>query len=254
MTLDWAREPVLTLRNAACVLGEQRNRFTLFIEAFDVDRGEAIALAGPSGSGKSTLMNLLALARKPARVDKFHLFPRERDGYDIGALWARNDDDRLTSIRAAHLGYVLQQGGLLPYLSVRQNISLGLSILGESDRQHVETIAGRLEIGKLLDRSPATLSVGERQRTAIARALIHQPDLVLADEPTASVHPSIAAEILGLLAERCFEDGSAVVISTHDPELADRKGFEVVDLSSSGDDRLGGFSALWRISPREPSP
>jgi putative ABC transport system ATP-binding protein len=254
MTLDRAREPVLALRNVVCVLGVRKARFTLFIEAFDVDRGEAIALAGPSGSGKSTLMNLLALARKPARTGKFHLFPREGDGYDIGALWARNDDDRLTAIRAAHLGYVLQQGGLLPYLSVRQNIMLGLSILGESDWQRVEAIAGRLEIAKLLDRPPDTLSVGERQRTAIARALIHQPDLVLADEPTASVHPSIAAEILGLLAEQCLEDGTTVVISTHDPELADRKGFEVVDLSSSSGDQQGEFSALWRVSPWEPAP
>jgi putative ABC transport system ATP-binding protein len=248
MTVHWESQRVLTLRDVACVLGE-RDRFTLFIEAFDVDRGEAIALAGPSGAGKSTIMNLLALAQKPAKIGHFHLFPRHGDGYDIGALWAGEHDNYLTAIRAAHLGYVLQQGGLLPYLSVRQNIMLSHSILGERDPQRVETIAGRLEIAKLLDRAPATLSVGQRQRAAIARALVHRPELVLADEPTASVHPSIAAEILGLLVEQCLEDGTTVVVATHDPDLADRKGFEIVDVNSIADHEDGEFSTLSRISP-----
>lgn len=223
--------PVLCLRDVVCVLGE-RERFTLLVEAFDVLRGEAIALAGPSGSGKSTIMNLLALARRPAKVGHFHFFRRHGQGYDIGALWQGDDDNGLTAIRAAHLGYVLQQGGLLPYLSVRQNIALGQSILGESDRQRVEDVAERLEIARLLDRAPAALSVGQRQRAAIARALVHRPDLVLADEPTASVHPSIAAEILGLLVEQCIEEAATVVVATHDPELAARKGFEIVGVNS----------------------
>ncbi len=238
--------PVLSLRDVVCVLGE-RERFTLLVDAFDVLRGEAIALAGPSGSGKSTIMNLLALARRPARVGQFHFFQRHGQGYDIGALWDSGDDDGLTAIRAAHLGYVLQQGGLLPYLSVRQNIALGQSILGEVDRQRVEDVAGRLEIARLLDRPPAALSVGQRQRAAIARALVHRPDLVLADEPTASVHPSIAAEILGLLVEQCIEEATTVVVATHDPELAARKGFEIVDVNSSAGAEQAESSVLSRI-------
>lgn len=238
--------PVLSLRDVVCVLGE-RERFTLLVEAFDVLRGEAIALAGPSGSGKSTIMNLLALARRPARVGQFHFFRRHGQGYDIGALWEGGDDNGLTAIRAAHLGYVLQQGGLLPYLSVRQNIALGQAILGESDRQRVEDIAERLEIARLLDRAPAALSVGQRQRAAIARALVHRPDLVLADEPTASVHPSIAAEILGLLVEQCVEEATTVVVATHDPELAARKGFEIVGVNSAAGAEQAESSVLSRI-------
>jgi len=244
---------VLSLRDVVCVLGE-RERFSLFIEAFDVLRGEAIALAGPSGSGKSTIMNLLALARRPAKVGQFHFFRRHGEGYDIGALWDGGDDDGLTAIRAAHLGYVLQQGGLLPYLSVRQNIALGQSILGERDRQRVEDVAGRLEIGKLLDRAPAALSVGQRQRAAIARALVHRPDLVLADEPTASVHPSIAAEILGLLVEQCIEEATTVVVATHDPELADRKGFVIVDVNSVAGAEHAECSVLSRVVPAGGAP
>jgi putative ABC transport system ATP-binding protein len=236
---------VLALRNVVCELGE-RERFTLFVDRFEVRRGEAVALAGPSGSGKSTIMNLLALARRPVRAGHFHFFPRVGDGYDIGALWSARDDDCLTTIRAAHLGYVLQQGGLLPYLSVRQNISLSQTILGEGDPRRVEDIAVRLEIDKLLDRSPSALSVGQRQRAAIARALVHRPDLVLADEPTASVHPSIAADILGLLVEQCVHDDATVVLATHDPELADRKGFEIVDLNRIGRAADGEHSTLSR--------
>jgi len=244
---------VLSLRGVVCVLGE-RERFTLSIEAFDVVRGEAIALAGPSGSGKSTIMNLLALARRPASVGQFHFFPRRGQGYDIGALWDAGDDDGLTAIRAAHLGYVLQQGGLLPYLSVRQNIALGQSILGERDSRRLEDIAGRLEIAKLLDRAPAALSVGQRQRAAIARALVHRPDLVLADEPTASVHPSIAAEILGLLVELCIEEAATVVVATHDPELANRKGFEIIDVDSVAGAEHAECSILARMAPAGRSP
>jgi putative ABC transport system ATP-binding protein len=248
MTISEERGLVLALRDVVCVLGD-RERFTLFIETFEVVRGEAIALAGPSGAGKSTIMNLLALARKPSKVGQFHLFPRYANGYDIGALWSGEHDDNLTAIRATHLGYVLQQGGLLPYLSVRENIALSQSILGEEDPRRVEEIAGRLEIAKFLDRSPATLSVGQRQRVAIARALVHRPDLVLADEPTASVHPSIAADILGLLIEQCFEEHTTVVVATHDPDLADRKGFEVIDVNIVGGSQYSEYSTLWRALP-----
>jgi putative ABC transport system ATP-binding protein len=241
-------EVVLALKDVVCVLGD-RECFTLAVEAFEVMRGEAIALTGPSGSGKSTIMNLLALARRPTQVRQFHFFPRTGPGYDVGALWQIDDDDHLTSIRANHLGYVLQQGGLLPFLSVRQNIALGQSILGRRDPQRIDDIAARLQIGTLLDRPPSALSVGQRQRAAIARALVHHPDLVLADEPTASVHPSIAGDILGLLVEQCVEEDVTVVVATHDPSLADRKGFEIVDVSSLAQAHHIEYSSVSRTVP-----
>jgi putative ABC transport system ATP-binding protein len=227
------KEPpvILELRDVVCRLGDASG-FELAIEDFTVARGEAIAIAGPSGSGKSTALNLLALAQAPTSVERFWMTTREGDTFDIGALWRDGNDDRLTRIRGWHQGYVLQQGGLLPYLSVRDNIGLGLALHGRSDARRIADIAQRLEIAALLDRAPATLSVGQRQRVAIARALAHQPELLLTDEPTASVHPSLADAILGLLREQAWENDATLVLATHDPERAARNGFEIVDLAA----------------------
>ena len=247
MAPDLRREPdprrenappvILDLRDVVCRLGDASG-FELIIEDFTVARGEAIAIAGPSGSGKSTALNLLALAQAPNSAERFWMRTREGEVFNIGALWQAGDDDRLTRIRGWHQGYVLQQGGLLPYLSVRDNIGLGLALHGRADAQRIADIAQRLEIGALLDRAPATLSVGQRQRVAIARALAHQPEILLTDEPTASVHPSLADSILGLLREQAWENDATLVLATHDPERAARHGFEIVDLTAI--DGVGG--------------
>lgn len=227
MTL--AEQPVIALSDVICRPGQASN-FELAITEFVVDRGEAVAIVGPSGSGKSTFMNILALAARPDHVGGFALWMRDGREVDIGALWAAENDDRLTAIRGCCMGYVLQQGGLLPYLSVRRNIELGLLIQKRGDPGHVAEIARQLEIDGLLDRLPATLSVGQRQRVAIARALAHRPELLLADEPTASVHPSLADSILRLLVEQSRINDSALVLVTHDGNRAARHGFSIVPL------------------------
>lgn len=200
-------------------------------------RGEALALTGPSGSGKSTLLNLLALALRPAEAATFALNARDGTAIDLGALWRRRAEEALTATRAAHMGYVLQQGGLLPYLSVRRNIALSQAVLGRPDPARVETIAARLGIAPLLDRMPATLSVGQRQRVAIARALAHRPEVVLADEPTASVHPALADAVLALLIEQAREEDAALVLATHDPDRAARHGFAILPVEPAGEGR-----------------
>ena len=204
------------------------NRFELVVDAFDVRRGDALALVGPSGSGKSTLLDLLALTLRPSGLASFALTTRTGGMIDIGALWRERDEDRLTATRAEHVGYVLQQGGLLPFLSVRQNMGLGQAVLGRPDPARIEALAERLEIAALLDRAPATLSVGQRQRVAIGRALAHRPEIVLADEPTASVHPALADTVLALLIEQARLDDTALILATHDPDRAQRHGFEIV--------------------------
>jgi putative ABC transport system ATP-binding protein len=224
-----AAPPVIALSDVVCRPGEASN-FELAVGDFVVDRGEAVAIVGPSGSGKSTFMNMLALAARPDHIGGFALWMRDGRGIDIGALWATENDDRLTAIRSRCMGYVLQQGGLLPYLSVRRNIELGLLIQKRSDPGHVVEIARELEIDGLLDRLPATLSVGQRQRVAIARALVHRPELLLADEPTASVHPSLADSVLKLLVDQARLNDSALVLVTHDGDRAARHGFSIVPL------------------------
>ncbi len=223
--------------------------FELLVESLVVRRGEAVAFAGPSGSGKSTLLDLLALALRPSRAGAFSFGTRAGQAVDAAALWRAGDEDGLTAARAAHLGYVLQQGGLLPFLSVRRNIAISQAVLGRPDPARVEAVAARLEIAPLLDRLPATLSVGQRQRAAIARALAHRPAVVLADEPTASVHPALADTVLALLIEQARQDDAALVLATHDPDRAARHGFEIVPVETAAGEGGGGRSRVRRPGP-----
>jgi putative ABC transport system ATP-binding protein len=221
--------------------------FELVIEEFSITRGEALALVGPSGSGKSTLLDLLALARRPSSTGSFLLTPRTGKAIDLGAVWRAGDDNSLTAIRAAHFGYILQTGGLLPFLSVRRNIALSQAVLGRPDPAHIEALAARLEIAHLLERMPATLSVGQRQRVAIARALAHRPEILLADEPTASVHPALADTILALLIEQAREQDTALILATHDPDRAARHGFTILPIRTEAGDAGAGRSWLNRV-------
>jgi len=220
--------------------------FELVIEDFSITRGEALALVGPSGSGKSTLLDLLALARRPSSTGRFLLTPRAGKAIDLGAIWRAGDDNSLTAIRAAHFGYILQTGGLLPFLSVRRNIALSQAVLGRPDPAHIEALAARLEIASLLERMPASLSVGQRQRVAIARALAHRPEILLADEPTASVHPALADTILALLIEQAREQDTALILATHDPDRAARHGFTILPIRTEAGSAGAGRSWLNR--------
>ena len=220
--------------------------FELIIEEFSITRGEALALVGPSGSGKSTLLDLLALTRRPSSAGQFLLTPRAGKAMDLGAVWRAGDDNNLTGVRAAHFGYILQTGGLLPFLSVRRNIALSQAVLGQPDPGHIEALAARLEIAALLERMPGTLSVGQRQRVAIARALAHRPEILLADEPTASVHPALADTILALLLEQAREQDTALILATHDPDRAARHGFAVLPIGTEAANAGAGRSWLNR--------
>jgi putative ABC transport system ATP-binding protein len=193
------------------------------------------------------MLDMLALALSPDRATRFALATRGGEEIDVADAWKRGEADRLTEIRAAHIGYVLQQGGLLPFLTVGENIALSQRVLGRPEPARIEALAARLGIADLLDRKPAALSVGQRQRAAIARALAHQPEIVLADEPTASVHPALADTVLALLVEQAREADAALVLATHDPERASRHGVEIVAVSVAEDG--AGRSRFDRIPP-----
>lgn len=236
-----AAAPALAIADAAKRRGSGAGGgFALRIPAFEAAAGEAIAVTGPSGSGKSTLLDLLALALKPDAAGRF-----EVAGHDAGLLWREARLDALAALRASHYGYVLQQGGLLPFLTVRQNILLPQRLAGRPDDAHAEALAARLQIADELDRKPASLSVGQRQRVAIARALAHRPAIVLADEPTASVHPEMADTILALLVGAARDSGAALVLATHDPSRARAAGFTLLALATSREDG-GAVSVLER--------
>ncbi len=213
---------LLSLRDVARAYRGDAAPFALEVPAFDLASGEALALAGPSGSGKSTLLMMLALAAPPD-AGRFTF-----DGIDIVRLWRSNGRDALADLRGRRIGVVPQTGGLLPYLTVAGNIALTQRIAGQEDPARVRMLAEELGIAAQLDKRPAALSVGQRQRVAIARALAHRPALVLADEPTASVHPELADAVLALLKRECAQAGAALLVATHDPDRAAKAGYPIL--------------------------
>ena len=203
--------------------------FELRIPRFDISRGEFIAVVGPSGCGKSTLMDLLALVLRPDAAssggDEMHFAfsPSDTDEVSIAEAWRRKDGKTLAALRKRHIGYVLQTGGLLPFLSVRSNIGLSCRLTGMADIPgHVEGIARSLGISDQLNKKPQFLSGGQRQRAAIARALVHRPALVLADEPTAAVDSEQAGNIVQEFRSRAKDQHTGVIMVSHDLNLVEK--------------------------------
>lgn len=221
--------------------------FRLELEALDVRRGDRLALVGPSGCGKSTALDLLAGVLRPDAGERFLFAPQaEAPALDMLELWRRGREDRLAAARLRHLGYVLQVGGLLPFLSAGENILLPCRTLGNlaAQRESVRELTERLHIERLLRQMPSTLSVGERQRVAIARALAHGPSILLADEPTAALDPQHARLVLGLLAELAGERGTTVIMVTHAPDMAEEAGFRLVRVMTAQDREGAPFSLI----------
>jgi putative ABC transport system ATP-binding protein len=179
----------------------------------DVKRGEWVAIAGESGSGKSTLLNIIAGLDRPDRGE-VRLDSRPLD---------YGDDDSLALWRRRQVGFVFQAFHLLPYLSVRENVSLPLALLGVPPGERARRAQAALEsvaLGALGERRPGTLSGGEAQRAAIARALVHAPGLVLADEPTGNLDEANAAAVLACLGEAVRRAGAAALMVTHSRKAA----------------------------------
>jgi len=190
--------------------------FELRVPELAIQAGDIVVLQGISGSGKSTLLDLLALALRPDRVAQFRFAPSNTISVDIDRLWRENNVDALAYLRGEHIGYILQTGGLLSFLTARENIALSCRLLGRRVEQSLEELAEPLGISSQLDKLPHQLSVGERQRVAIARALVHRPSVVLADEPTASVDPLTADTILHLFLGLVERFGVTAIIASHD--------------------------------------
>jgi putative ABC transport system ATP-binding protein len=180
--------------------------------------GQYLAIMGESGVGKSTLLNILSGLDRP---DSGRVLI---DGVDLAAL----DDDAATLLRRRSVGFVFQAFHVLPYLTVLQNVSLPLDLLGVREPARSERANALLHavgIDRLASRQARELSGGEVQRVAIARALVHQPRLVLADEPTGNLDPRSAAQTLQLLRDQIKRNAGAGILITHSraaAETADR--------------------------------
>jgi putative ABC transport system ATP-binding protein len=179
---------------------------------FALRAGEFVALTGPSGCGKSTLLNLLACVDSPTSGTIVI------DGRDVSGL----GDDDLTRVRRERIGYVFQFFNLIPTMTVRENVELPLLLAGVTHaraKPAVDDALARTSIGDQGSKLPAYLSGGQQQRAAIARAVVHRPALVLADEPTGNLDSATGAEILELL-RLCATGGAAVLMATHSVESA----------------------------------
>ena len=211
--------------------------FRLTVPSLVLRPGEALALVGPSGCGKSTLIDMLALALSPDEARRFLVRPDGGERWlDVAKAW-RQRRPLLSGVRAQTCGYVLQTGGLLPFLDVAGNIALPAEIAGRPEPERVREIATRLGIADLLGEKVERLSVGQRQRVSIARALVHRPPLVLADEPTAALDPVNAEIVMRLLLELVTQEGAALVLATHDRALAKAFGLPLGRFELSADTR-----------------
>jgi putative ABC transport system ATP-binding protein len=205
-------DPVVSLRNVSRVFAG--GVFALREVSLDIARGELIAIVGPSGSGKSTMLNIIGTLDRASEGDV------AIDGLQIAGL----EDRDLSALRARHIGFVFQHFHLSPGVSALDNVADGLLYTGvglSERRRRAEEALRQVGLAHRLDHRPHQLSGGEKQRTAIARALARKPILLLADEPTGALDSAsgnaVVELLLGLNAQ-----GTAVVVITHDGDLAAR--------------------------------
>lgn len=221
----------LFLNDAEVTLRDGDRVFRLRVDELALEPGRAVALTGASGSGKTLLLELLGLLRKPGAGTRYRW--AGPDAIDLGGLWAlgvRNAD--LARVRGRMFGFVPQTGGLLPFLSVAENVALPQRLNACEDagwcRDLIQTL-GLSDVAALL---PGALSIGQRQRAAIARALAHRPPFVIADEPTAALDSDSADRVLELLLQTARAHGSGVILSSHDLDRIARFGIPRLQLNT----------------------
>lgn len=175
----------------------------------EVNKGEFLSIMGPSGCGKSTLLNIIGLLDKPTKGTVTIL---DRD-------CSRLSDSELSHFRNANLGFVFQSFHLIPTLDVAANVEIPLlyrkGLSARQRRERVEQVLERLEMSHRIHHLPTQLSGGQSQRVAIARAIVGMPQIVLADEPTGNLDSKMGAEVMALLHRLNKEDGTTIIMVTH---------------------------------------
>lgn len=182
--------------------------------SLQVHSGEFVALVGPSGSGKTTMLSILAALLKPTEGNVL------LDGIDLAGM---NEKERVT-LRREKIGFTFQANNLVPYLSALENVELMLRLNGRFDKTghlRAQELLARLGLAERMNNLPGQMSGGQQQRVAIARALIHNPSLVLADEPTASLDTERAYQVVETFANLIHEQGRAGIMVTHDLRMVE---------------------------------
>ncbi|WP_433348934.1 ABC transporter ATP-binding protein [Microtetraspora malaysiensis] len=209
-------------------------RATLTSVSLDISEGEFVALVGPSGSGKSTLLRCAAGLLPP---DSGRVLLADEPLYQLR-------HHTRTALRARHFGFVFQDGDLIDELTVHENVQLPLELNGIHDSfDRASQIMKLLGIADHTKRYPWQLSGGERQRAAIARAMVHRPDVLFADEPTGALDADNSLVVADLLIGTVREHGTAILLVTHDPRIAERADRVVVLVNGrieTADDQRAG--------------
>lgn len=196
------------------VLGGENRVHALRGVDMGVERGDYMAIMGPSGSGKSTMLNLIGCLDRPTGGQYF------LGGDDV----SRMDDDTLSSVRGQRIGFIFQSYNLIAQLTVLENIQVPLFYQGRELSKTVDRcrdLANLVGLGDRLDHRPNQLSGGQQQRVAIARSLVNDPLIILADEPTGNLDSKTGTEVLDLI-DRLNREGKTIVLVTHDDKVATR--------------------------------
>jgi putative ABC transport system ATP-binding protein len=182
--------------------------------SFDLQRGEIVALMGPSGSGKSTLLGIVAGLDRPTSGSVTVA------GTEIGYL----PEAKLASFRADNVGMVFQAYNLIPTLTALENVQLPLLVPGRhgGDIDRARAVLEEVGLGHRLNHQPSQLSGGEQQRVAVARALVSEPPLIIADEPTGNLDSETGNALIDLLLDLRLRHGSTILLATHNPAVAER--------------------------------
>ena len=222
-------------------LGEEAQVHALRGVDLTVTAGSYLAIMGPSGSGKSTLLNLLGCLDRPT-AGRYYL-----GGEDVSQM----ADDALSEVRGQKIGFIFQSYNLIPQLSVLENIQVPLLYQGLDLREYEERcveLARLVGLGDRLHHRPNQLSGGQQQRVAIARSLVNDPLMILADEPTGNLDSETGAEVLDLI-DRLNRDGKTIILVTHDDRVASRA-HRVIHMRDGLIDR----EVINRAAPTAPTP
>lgn len=206
-------EPIVQLTEITKIYESKVMKRALNRLSFSALEGEFIAIMGPSGSGKTTLLNMVSTVDSPTYGEILI------DGIEPGKL----TKNKLALFRRRHLGFVFQEINLLHMLTVEENIVLPLTLDGmpvEEMEKRVAELVCKLGLEEMLTKRPDELSGGQAQKTAIGRALIHQPKIILADEPTGNLDSQSAKDVLELLSEVNEKEKTTIIMVTHDPIAA----------------------------------
>jgi len=180
--------------------------------SLEIKEGEFLSIVGPSGSGKSTLLAIMGCLDRPTK-GKVYLFDK-----DISKL----NDNQLSELRRKYIGFIFQQYYLFNYLNALENVQIGLRISGNKNLEKAKELLNRVGLGDRLYNYPNQLSGGQQQRVVIARALVNDPKLILADEPTANIDEKSAKELLDILKKLNEDENRTIVIVTHDLRVAEK--------------------------------